>query len=454
MNTPAGSTTIGRLSRRALLRTSALAAGGLAVAAGAARSATAAPARQDGAPVRLRLQNWFSDTDMQDWQIGLDMVKAMHPNIEIALEFAPYEETVTRTLVGATAGDLPDLIMASTDHTPSLVTSGVLADLNPYIEADGDVNPEEFAKGVAQGFNMWGRWWGFPYDVSTWGIYYNKDMFDAAGVAYPPAFGEPPWTWEQFLAAATALTKPNGEQWGVWWGGDPWNQYLASNFIYGTGGRNFDDDLRRSIIHSEEAAAGLQFMVDLIHRHQVAPTPAETAGGDINYFESGLCAMMLDGQWALGRTTRAVEFPFDVSYFPLAQEKRVVTGGSGFAMSATTAYPEEAWQWLKAFTSPEVLAAMIGSTGRGIPARLSATQSYIDAAATPNAAIFVEQLDYSFNDRSVLGFPEFLDSFARNLEPIYNTGEGSILDALAQVEAEANQVLDEKWADVKIDIEP
>jgi ABC-type glycerol-3-phosphate transport system substrate-binding protein len=60
---------------------------------------------------------------------------------------------------------------------------------------------------------------------------------------------------------------------------------------------------------------------------------------------------MLDGQWALGQTTRSVDFPFDISYLPLKTEKRVVTGGSGFAMSATTAHPDEAWQWLRAFTS-------------------------------------------------------------------------------------------------------
>ncbi len=452
MNTRGHGQRVSPVSRRRLLQGSAVLGGGLLLGSSPMPVARAAPARQ-GEPVTLRLQNWFSDTDMQDWQIGLDMVKEMYPNIDVSLEFAPYEETVTRTLTAATAGDLPDLIMCSTDHTPSLITSAVLADLNAYIEEAGDVDPDEFAPGVAQGFHMWDRWWGFPYDVSTFGIYYNKDMFDAAGIAYPPAHGETPWTWEQFVEAAKAVTKPNGEQWGVWWENPPTNQYLASNFIYSAGGRNFDDDLRKCAIHSEEAAAGLQFMVDLIHTHMVAPTPAETAGGDINYFQSGLAAMMLNGQWALGQTTRGVDFPFDISYFPLDAEQRVVTGGSGFAMSATTEHPEEAWQWLRAFTSTEVLAAMIGSTGRGIPARLSATQSYIDAASTPNAAIFVEQLEYSFNDRSVLGFPEFVDSYQRNLDPIFNSGEGNMMDALATIQADADAVLDEKWATVTIDTE-
>jgi multiple sugar transport system substrate-binding protein len=129
MNTPGGAKKMESLSRRRMLQASAIASGGLLLGGARAPLAHAAPARQDGEPVTLRLQNWFSDTDMQDWQIGLDMVKAMYPNIEIALEFAPYEDTVTRTLTAATAGDLPDLIMCSTDHTPSLVTSAVLADL-------------------------------------------------------------------------------------------------------------------------------------------------------------------------------------------------------------------------------------------------------------------------------------------------------------------------------------
>lgn len=439
------------ISRRNLLKNTAILSGGLALG-GLASPFGGRAFAQSSEPVMLRLQNWFGDADMQDWQVGLDMVKQMHPNISVALEFAPYDDTVTRTLVAATAGDMPDIIMCSTDHTPSLITSAVLTDLNGHIEQDGTVAPDDFAPGVAQGFHMFDRWWGFPYDVSTFGIYYNKDMFDAAGVAYPPAHGETPWTWEQFIEAAIKLTKADGSQWGVTWDSPPWNQYLASNFIYQAGGRNFDDTLRKCIIASDEAAVGIQFMVDLIHKHKVSPTPAETAGGDINYFQSGLSAMMFNGQWALGQTARGVDFPFDISYLPLGNEKKVVTGGSGFAISATTKHADAAWQFLRAFTSKEVLSKMIGSTGRGIPARLSAAQSYIDAAPTPNAALFVEQLTYSFNDRSVLGFPEFSNAYTRNLEPIFNGGGGSVRDALTVIQDAANTVLDERWANSKINI--
>lgn len=433
-----------RLSRRDLLRNTALLTGGVALS-GLGLVGTSAQE-----PVTLRLQNWFGDSDMEDWQVGLNMVKERFPHINVALEFVPYDDTVTRTLVGATAGDLPDIIMCSTDHTPTLITSGMLMDVTPNIAADGDVDTDDIAEGIAEGFHMFDRWWGFPYDMSTFGIYYNKAMFDEAGIAYPPAFGEAPWTWEQFIEAATKLTKPNGEQWGVTWDVPITNQYLATNFIYGAGGRNFTEDLRKSAINTPEAAAGVQFMVDMIHKYKVAPTPTELSGGDVNYFESGLSAMRLDGQWALGQTSRNVDFPFDVSYLPAGKVNKLATGGSGFAISATTKNAEAAWQFLKAFTSSEVLGKMIGETGRGIPARLSAKQAYIDAASTPNAAIFPEQLANAMNDRLVLGFPVFLDAYNRALEPIFNSGEGDVQAALATVAAIADKELEERWASVSI----
>ncbi len=448
-------------SRRSLLQAGATVTAGVGLGVGLPRLAGASgtsTSRSRGSAkaqdvTTLRLQNWFSESDMDDWQIGIDMVKELHPDIEVAREFVPYGETVTKTLVAAAADSMPDVIMASTDHTPALATNGLLLDLNSYIEADGDVNTDDFALGVAQGFNMWDRWWGFPYDVSTWAIYYNKDMFDAAGVAYPPGSGGTGWTWDEFVEAAKALTVGDGEQWGVVWGSPPWNEYLNANFIYSAGGRVFDDERRTSIINSPETAAGLQFMIDLIHTHKVAPTPEEIAGGDVDYFTSGLAAMSLNGQWALGRTNTDADFAFDIGYLPLGPEQKVVTGGSGFTISSTTENADAAWRWLKAFTSTEVLAAMIGGTGRGIPARLSATQSYVDSAeGVEFASVFVEQLEYSFNDRSVIAYTEYADSYARALEPIYNSGDGDLAAALATIQDETNAALDEKWQDVKIEI--
>src|SRR5690606_38389822 len=202
-----------------------IAAGGMAIAACVTESAappTATTSEEDGAApaaerVKLRLQNWFSEGDLGAWQIGLDMVAEAHPEIELQLEFNAYAETAVRVMAEAAANNVPDLIMASNEHTPVLACTQLLMDLTPFIESNPEVDADDFAAGVSQGFNMWGRWWGFPYDQSTWGIFYNKELFDEAGIDYPVSEGGEPWTIDEFIEVAKALTKPDGEQWGVWY---------------------------------------------------------------------------------------------------------------------------------------------------------------------------------------------------------------------------------------------
>ena len=448
---------LSRLSRRHFLQLSGLALSGAAIAAcapvtqapaaGSSGSSAAAPA---GETVTLRLQNWFTEQDMPTWQIGLDKVKELYPNINTQLEYNDYGETAVRILALAAAGDLPDLIMASNEHTPILACSELLMDLNPFIEKEPDVNPDDFAAGVSQGFHMWDHWWGFPYDHSTWGIFYNKNLFDEAGVPYPPSEGETPWTIEQFVEAATKLTKPDGAQWGAMY---PQGQYLDSCFIYSAGGRNFDDDLRHCIIDSPETAAGLQAVVDFMHKDKIAPTPAEMAGAAVDYFASGLVAMQIQGQWALQGMNATVDFPFDIAYLPIIKEKRGVTGGSGFCISASTSHPEEAWNWLKVYTSGDVLAEMVGRPGRGIPARWSATPAYLEAGGkAAHPSVFIEQLKWAFNDRSVVAFYEFIDSYNRNLAPAFENGEGDIAAALTTIQEETNAAMEEKWSTCKLQI--
>jgi len=446
-----------RYSRRDFLRFAGVVAGGVTLAA--CTPMTTAPAAQPAegeaaAPaaeaVTLRFQNWFNESDMQSWQIGLDRFKQERPDVELKLEFADWGDTITSVMAGAAAGNLPDIIMASDSHVPPLAAELLLMDLNPFIEKDPDVNVDDFAQGVSLGFTVWDRWWGFPYDQSTYGIYYNKDIFDAAGVDYPPSEDGQQWSLEQFIEIAKALTKPDGEQWGILANG---GDYLASAFIYGAGGRLYDDEGRTCLIDSPEAAEGAQFMVDLVHTHKVAPTAAELAGGGINYFTAGLAAMEFQGQWDLQSKNAEVEANFDIGFLPLGKNKTTVTGGSGFCTSAQTQHPDEAWAFLKSYTSSETLAEMVGRPGRGIPARWSATPAYLEAggkAAHPD--VFIKQLEWAFTDRSTLASFEFENSWSRHYGAIYETGEGDVATALATIAEETNKALTEKWKSVKLDI--
>lgn len=452
-----------KISRRSFLRTTAVAAGGMALAAcrpvapvapaapGAASKASEPVTAPGKEKVTLRMQNWFNDGDLWAWQIGLDKVKVAYPDTDVKLEYNDYGTTAVKIVASAAAGDVPDVIMASTDHTPLLASSKLLMDLNPYIAQDsGTVKAEDFAPGISQGFKLWGRWWGFPYDHSTYGIYYNKDLFAKAGVSEPPGEGGKPWSLDDFVTAATKLTLPDGKQWGVTF---PWNEnYLASNFIYTYGGRIFDDQLRKCVINSDEAAKGVQWLVDLLVKHKVAPPVAEQKGSTVDYFASGIAAMQFNGQWDLLNKNKTSSFPFEIGYLPIGPTKRSVTGGSGFCVSASTKHPQQGWEFVKTYTSKDVLEVMVGRTGRGIPARTSAMPAYLSAggrAAHPN--VFIEQLGWSFNDRLSLAMFEFNDAYSREMEAVFS-GQGDARAALDKVAQATNVAVEEKWKNITLDI--
>ena len=446
------------ISRGAFLGQAAQVASGLAVASFAGSSLATANAATEhaGRTVVLRLQNWFSQTDLPAWKIGLNMVKKVYPNIEIKLEYVDYNDTAVKTIAEAVAGNVPDLIMCSTDHTPALVSGGLLMDLNPFIATDKSVNPNDFYKGVSTGFYMGGRWWGFPYDNSSFGIYYNKELFDKAGVRYPPpATRRAPWTWNEFVTAAKALTKPSARQWGVYWGNPPWSHYVLANFILSAGGRNFALGLGPCTVNSPQTARALQFVVDLIHKHKVAPSPQDLGSptNSVDYFGSGLAAMSLDGQWDVLTYEKTTKFPWDIGYFPIGKVKLLTTGGSGFAISKSTKHPQEAWKWLAMYTGKDILAAMIGRTGRSVPARKSAASSFAEAAKAKGikyANVFVEQDNYTLNDNFSLALYEFYNYWNTALEPIFRTGRGDIGAALAMIEQKTNAVIKQKQKNVKV----
>ena len=148
-----------------------------------------------------------------------------------------------------------------------------------------------------------GHVYGFLTNASVNAIWFNKDIFERHGIAYPRG----PWTWEEFLPLARRLTvrDENGrvEHFGFmmdWWN---WR-----HFLYQWGARVYTPDGTRCTLDSPEAAAAIQFMQDLIYKHHVAPSPVEEAAmatqggwgsGTITFFGAGKAAMALGGRWWL-----------------------------------------------------------------------------------------------------------------------------------------------------------
>lgn len=307
-------------------------------------------------------------SSMKDWQ-------AAHPNIKIVFEHTPYSGYDSKILTRIAGGAAPDIIATEVDYFVTFASKGVLENLSPYIEKDSEVfSKETFFSSIFERFSMNGSVYAIPRDVAPFAcVFYNKKLFDEAGLAYPTD----DWTWDDMLRLARAMTKHDAQGRTVQYGFYGW---AWQNFIYGNGGALVDDvnHPTKTMLDDPKTIAGLQFYADLINLYKVMPTPVALANMGMGIdlmFSSGRLAMFLSGIWETPGL-RNYNFDWDVAMFPKNSEgvRAFGSGGSGYAILKSSKHKNEAWEVVKALTGPEGQAEL-AERGLAQPSRIAVAES-------------------------------------------------------------------------------
>ena len=237
-------------------------AGAVALAAG---MAAASPAlAQDCEKVDLTFTFWGSVNEKNDIETAVKNWNEKNPCIQVRPMHIPatgtnYVQKLTTMIASNTA---PDIGYLGESQAFQWAMDGKILDLSPYMGATPD---QQYIKSTIYkaGDTLMGT--GLATGVML--IYYNKDVFDAAGVPYPPAKADEAWTWQQFVDNAKLLTKDRGgknpndpafdpnaiDTFGVtlpsWWGG--WYPYVMSN-----GGQFANADGTALTLNSPEVGTG------------------------------------------------------------------------------------------------------------------------------------------------------------------------------------------------------
>lgn len=282
---------------------------------------------------------------IKDWQTS-------HPEIKVVFEHTPYTGYDSKILTRIAGGAAPDVIATEVDYFVTFASKGVLEDLTPSIQADAPAfATSDFFPTILNRFTVDEKILAIPRDVAPFAcVFYNKKLFDEAGIAYP----NDDWTWEDMLRSARALTKTDSNGRTVQYGFYGW---AWQNFIYGNGGALVDDVKKptRALIDDPKSIQGLQFYADLINLYKVMPAPVALAnlgmGIDL-MFSSGRLAMFLSGIWETP-SFRNYDFEWDVAMFPKNSQgvRGFGSGGSGYAILKSSKHKKEAWEVIKALTS-------------------------------------------------------------------------------------------------------
>jgi ABC-type glycerol-3-phosphate transport system substrate-binding protein len=230
-----------------------------------------------------------------------------------------------------------------------------------------------------------GKQVALPFDFGPLIVYYNRDLFKAAGLAEP----KPGWTMDEFTAAATALT--TGGKFGFTTASID-QEYLS--WVLNLSGAEVLDAAGKLAVTSPAFVDGYKKYVDLM-RSSIA-SPVTVAGYDgyvimLGEWQAGTAAMYVDGPW-MAISNKAVSFDMGIAPMPAgAGGSKHYTAGSGFGISKQCATPEAAFQAIVSMTGDEALTGL-ASVGRAYPARPAVADAWYTAAEIEGAR---ETLEYA-----------------------------------------------------------
>lgn len=363
----------------------------LLLTACAAAPVAAPAAEQPAAPAQPVELTYFTFSAAPEHLDSLDEMiaafEAANPGVTVKVETAPFDQYFTKLQTLIAGGTAPDVYELNFENFVSYASKGVLANLDDLASADpGFV--DRFYPRAYEAFSLNGVQYGLPESFSDVVLFYNKDLFDAAGLDYPSA----DWTWQDELAAAQKLTDPATGVWGSYSPVQFWEFYktAAQN-----GCSVFNADRTQVTINEPGCVEALTWMVDKINTYKIAPTDADMAGvSDGDLFKQGKIAMWRTGIWMFAGIADA-PFAWDIALEPGNTQKAHHFFANGVVLAESGAHKDAAWEWAKFFTSDPAAARIRVAANWELPALND--QSLFDEwlAITPPASrnVVFEALD-------------------------------------------------------------
>lgn len=385
--------TTSSLSRRAFLRLTSTVAGGALLAACAPVGQSGGEGSGDATAENTELS--FAMYNFDPWLVALeDMYQVFmeeHPDITVNVESAPWDDFWSRQEARLAAGNPSDMSIGDPGYFGRYAHKGYYLALEPYLERDGvdlanwfPVTIDDCRYNSSNGVVGQGELFGMPATYVGTVLYYNKDLFDAAGIAYP----DDSWDRAMLLDAAMALTLDSAgnnassgdfdsediAQWGV----TMINANGIATTVWNNGGELINADQTECMMTAPESVEMFEWLAALLHEHHVHPTTAQLEGLP-NPFQVAKVAMSMDGTWNLGYYGENLEFNWDIAPIPtgtVGLDRITYAGTNTLHIFKDSAHLDAAWELMQFMTGPEGMA-VFADTGTPALAETANSDAYL-----------------------------------------------------------------------------
>jgi multiple sugar transport system substrate-binding protein len=327
---------------------------------------------------------------------------AAHPGIEVTgVSMGQYAALSQKIMAAIAANNPPTLAQVYENWTANFIEAGAIVSLETFIQGPEGFDQEDLEDifpVFLEGGRFQGQMWTFPFNKGLPAIYYNKEMFQEAGL--DPE--QPPRTWDEFREMASRLTvnedgKGRPEQWGTSFS-IPTAFAMYQQIMVQNGGRIMSPDGSRFEFDSAQGIAALQFLVDLVEKDGVAYIAPGAYEHQTDFVSRKVA--MIQG-YIVSRKYMEPQLTFQpgIAPVPRGEQKAVLITGTNLAIfsRASEAQQQAAWTFVKWLADVDQQARWAVETSY-VPVRRSALESEIMQAEfdrVPGLEAVMRQMDYA-----------------------------------------------------------
>jgi multiple sugar transport system substrate-binding protein len=343
------------------------------------------------------------------------------------IEVTDRDQLIARLSTSIAAGAPPDLFLLNYRYHARFLATGAVAPMQPFLDrsealAEGDFFPE-----VLDAFREGGELTCLPQNAASLVVYYNEEIFAAAGVPIPTG----DWTWDEMVGRAQLLTRDLDGDGAIdvhGLGVEPELIRIAP-LVWSAGSELVDreDAPTRFSLANEEAVRAFQAFLDLRARFGVVPTDEEAVAEDLeSRFLSGRLAMLIESRKVVPALRTIDAFRWDVAPLPPIAEPANVLHSDAYCMASASDRKQAAFRFVEFALGPDG-QRILAAAGRIVPVRPGVATSDAFLGGEPaNSEVFLDQLASTRALPRVTAWPEIEDAANALIEEaFYDTTGGS-----------------------------
>jgi multiple sugar transport system substrate-binding protein len=346
--------------------------------------------------------------------------RKVEPEIAVTLvEASDRDDLIARLSTSFAGGRPPDLFLINYRFYGQFAARGVLEPIQQRLDGSDAFDEDEFYDQALDAFRLDGELVCLPQNISSLVVYYNRDLFQEAGVAEPVGG----WTWDDMVEKAIELTRDengdgNVDRYGL--GVEPTLIRIAP-FVWSNGGELVDDEERptRFALDTPEADAALRAFFDLRQLHLVVPTEEEIESeDDETRFLNGRTAMVLSSRRATPTFRTITDFDWDVAPLPRHKQQAGILHSDAYCMTRASKEKDAAWRFMEFALGPEG-QRITARSGRTVPSliEVSRSEAFLDPTAKPaSSRVFLDTIPFIRRVPSISTWPEIEDASEGILE--------------------------------------